>query len=74
MLRRIGSVVAGVTIAAAVSSAALVGTAAASPPPPHRDLGKHFGTVRQCQDEARREHRALDCRLGPDHRSWHLWG
>jgi hypothetical protein len=80
MLRRVMTAVSGVAIAVAISGIGFAGTAFAAPPPhhpapppPHRDLGRQFNTTQDCQAEARREHRPIDCRLAPDHH-WHLWG
>ena len=73
MLRRAITGVSGVAIAVAISGIAFAGTAFAAPPPPHHDLGKQYNTTQDCQAEARREHRPIDCRQGPDHH-WHLWG
>ena len=73
MLRRVATA-SSAAIALAISGLALAGTAYAAKPTPHHDLGKQFNTVQQCQTEARREHRPADCRLGSDHKHWHLWG
>jgi hypothetical protein len=72
MLRRVMTAVSGVAIAVAISGIGFAGTAFAAQPP-HRDLGRQFNTTQDCQAEARREHRPIDCRLAPDHH-WHLWG